>query len=54
MKFQLVYHKRREFDDQSCLVKCDGSSVYSSWQRPCKFIEVGGGRVSLLKLAEAV
>ena len=47
MKFQLVYHKRREFDDQSCLVKCDGSSVHSSWQRPCKFIEVGGGRVSL-------
>ena len=34
----------------SCLVKCDESSVYSSWQRPCKFIKlsaVGGGHVSL-------
>ena len=33
------------------MVKCDGSSVYSSWRRSCKFIkliEVGEGRVSLL------
>ena len=22
-----------------CIVKCDRSSVYSSWRRPCKFIE---------------
>ena len=22
-----------------CLVKCDRSSVYSSWRRPCKLVE---------------
>ena len=35
------FHKQREFD----------ISVYSCWQRPCKFIkliEVGRGHVSLL------